>query len=322
MTTAQALLDRISWTVLRRLDGILQGDYRSFMRGSGFDLADLREYQQHDDVRHIDWNVTARLNQPYVRVFNEDREMAAWFIVDGSASLDFGSGTQRKRDVATDFIATMATLLTRHGNRVGAALYGGPSAAAGAAPATAARPDRVIPPGNSRVHVLSMLHSLKQTLIPLLPKEGKNLSNQTATPLADWLHSAGQLLKRRSTVFVLSDFITEPGWETPLGQLAQRHDVLAVRLSDPLETALPDLGMLTFTDAETGEDLWVDTHDAGFRQRFAEAAAKREADLRAAFGRCGADVLELSTDGDMVEALTRLSQLRRRRPARATPLQH
>lgn len=161
-------------------------------------------------------------------------------------------------------------------------------------------------------------------MITELPKEGKNphtqsLIPQTTTPLADWLHSAGQLLKRRSTVFVLSDFISDTGWEKPLGQLAQRHDVLAVRLSDPLEHALPDLGMLTFTDAETGEDLWVDTHDPAFRKRFAQAATERETALRASFARSGADVLELSTDGDMVEALTRLSQLRRRRPVCARP---
>ena len=121
---AEQLLRKLEWTVLRRLDGLLQGDYRTLLRGTGMDLADLREYQHHDDVRHIDWNVTARLEQPHVRVFTEDREMSAWFLLDLSPSMDFGSGEQRKRHVSTEFVAVLARMLTRHGNRVGAMLYG------------------------------------------------------------------------------------------------------------------------------------------------------------------------------------------------------
>jgi uncharacterized protein (DUF58 family) len=119
---AEALLRRLEWTVIRRLDGLLQGDYRTLMRGSGLDLADLREYQHHDDVRHIDWNVTARLQTPHVRVFTEDREMAAWFLLDLSPSVDFGSGEQRKSEVLEGFVAVLARLISRHGNRVGALL--------------------------------------------------------------------------------------------------------------------------------------------------------------------------------------------------------
>src|SRR5215208_2507068 len=122
--TSEALLKRLEWTVLRRLDGLLQGNYRTLMRGAGLDLADLREYQHHDDVRHIDWNVTARLQQPYVRQFTEDRELSAWFLVDLSASVDFGSNRFTKRAVAREFVAVLARLLTRRGNRVGALLYG------------------------------------------------------------------------------------------------------------------------------------------------------------------------------------------------------
>ena len=122
--SAEALLKRLEWTVLRRLDGLLQGDHRTLMRGAGLDLADLREYQHHDDVRHIDWNVTARLQQPYVRQFTEDRELSAWFLVDLSASVDFGSDRFTKRMVAREFVGVLARLLTRRGNRVGALLYG------------------------------------------------------------------------------------------------------------------------------------------------------------------------------------------------------
>src|SRR6187200_35526 len=145
---AEALLKRLEWTVLRRLDGILQGDYRTLMRGAGLDLADLREYQHHDDVRHIDWNVTARLQIPHVRVFTEDREMAAWFLLDLSPSVDFGSGEQRKRNVSAEFVAVLARMLTRHGNRVGAMLYG-------------SGVDTVIPTRGGRRHVLHVLHAIQ-----------------------------------------------------------------------------------------------------------------------------------------------------------------
>lgn len=290
-SNAEQLLRRLEWTVLRRLDGLLQGDYRTLLRGTGMDLADLREYQHHDDVRHIDWNVTARLSQPHVRVFTEDREMSAWFLLDLSPSMDFGSSDQKKRDVSTQFVAVLARALTRHGNRVGAMLYG-----SGA--------DTVIPARGGRHHVLHLLHTLQTR---------PDSSRQGATRLHELLQSAASVVRRRSTIFVVSDFISEPGWEKPLGQLAQRHEVVAVRLLDPLELALPDLGLIPIRDAETGEQLMVDTHDAGFRQRFARIAAQREADLRQSLGRAGVDALELSTDEDLVDTLMRFADLRKRR---------
>ena len=288
---AQQLLQRLEWTVLRRLDGLLQGDFRTLMRGTGMDLADLREYQHHDDVRHIDWNVTARLQQPHVRVFTEDREMSAWFLLDLSPSVDFGSGELRKRQVSSEFVAVLARLLTRHGNRVGAMLYG-------------AGVDKVLPARGGRQHVLQLLNALQNR---------PATNGAVSTRLHELLQSAAHTLKRRSTVFVVSDFISEPGWEKPLGQLAQRHEVVAVRLLDPMELALPDLGMIIFRDAETGEQVLVDTHDKGFRQRFARIAAEREAALRQALGRAGVDTLELSTDSDLVDALMRFTDMRKRR---------
>jgi uncharacterized protein (DUF58 family) len=289
--SAEHVLRRLEWTVLRRLDGLLQGDYRTLMRGTGMDLADLREYQHHDDVRHIDWNVTARLQLPHVRVFTEDREMASWFLLDLSPSVDFGSGTQRKSQISADFVAVLARVLTRHGNRVGAMLYG-------------SGVDTVMPARGGRAQVLQLLHNMQTR-----PES----TGAVSTRLNDLLQSAAQLLRRRSTVFVVSDFISEPGWEKTLGQLAQRHEVVAVRLLDPLELELPDLGLLPIRDAETGEQLLVDTHDAGFRRRFARIAAQREADLRQALAQAGVDTLELSTDGDLVEAIMRFTELRKRR---------
>ncbi|MEP6722446.1 MAG: DUF58 domain-containing protein [Variovorax sp.] len=290
---AERALRRLEWTVIRRLDGLLQGDYRTLMRGTGLDLADLREYQHHDDVRHIDWNVTARLQVPHVRVFTEDREMAAWFVLDLSRSVDFGSGLRAKREISAGFVGVLARLLTRHGNRVGALVYGNELEA-------------VIPPRSGRRHVLHLLHSMERRAAALRPGQGM-------TRLADLLQSAATLMPRRSTVFVVSDFLSEPGWEKPLGLLAQRHEVVAVRLYDPLELELPDLGLVPLTDAETGEQLWVDTHDAGFRKRFARLASEREATLRAALARAGVDALELSTADDLVESIVRFADMRKRR---------
>ena len=287
---AEQVLRRLEWKVIRRLDGLLQGDYRTLLRGAGLDLADLREYQVHDDVRHIDWNVTARLQSPHVRVFTEDREMSAWFLLDLSPSVDFGSGELRKRQVSAEFVAVLARLLTRHGNRVGAMLYG-------------SGVDTVIPTRTGRRHVLHLLHSM---LDRASPEAGP-------TRLQDLLASAAAMIRRRSTLFVVSDFISEPGWEKPLAQLAQHHEVVAVRVLDPLELELPDLGLLTLRDAETGEQLLVDTHDAGFRKRFARIAAQREAELREALTRCHVDALELSTDADLVDAIVRFVDMRKRR---------
>ncbi len=296
---ADALLRRLEWTVLRRLDGALQGHYRTLMRGSGLDLADLREYQLHDDVRHIDWNVTARLAVPHVRVFTEDREMAAWFLLDLSASVDFGSGARLKRQVSAEFVAVLARLLTRHGNRVGALLYGNGV-------------EQMMPPRASRTHVLQLLHAMQNR------PEPSPAAAPTSTRLADLLQAGANFIRRRSTIFVVSDFISEPGWEKPLGQLAQRHEVLAVRLFDPLERALPDLGLIPLRDAETGQELMVDTHDAGFRRRFAQIAAQREDELRATLARAGVDALELSTEGELLGAIVRFIELRRQR-TRAAP---
>ncbi|MGH8690699.1 MAG: DUF58 domain-containing protein, partial [Burkholderiales bacterium] len=214
----EAVLRRLEWTVIRRLDGLLQGDYRTLFRGFGLDLADLREYQYGDDVRHIDWNVTARLQTPYVRVYHEDREVTAWFLLDLSPSVDFGSGQVRKRAVSSDFVAVLARILTRHGNKVGALFYGEDV-------------DAMIPARSGRRHVLRILHAMLARPAP---------SRNAPTDLGELLGAAAHLMRRRSLVFVVSDFISVPGWAERLGQLAQRHEIVAVRLHDPLEASLPD----------------------------------------------------------------------------------
>jgi uncharacterized protein (DUF58 family) len=295
-STPDAILRRLEWTVIRRLDGVLHGDYRTLFRGYGLDFADLREYAYGDDVRHIDWNVTARLQTPYVREYYEEREVAAWFLLDLSASVDFGSRQQKKQAVSAEFVSVLARLLTRHGNRVGALLYGDSV-------------DTVIPARSGRRQVLHLLHRMMAR-----PARAQT----AATNLRELLQTAYRVAPRRSLVFVVSDFISAPGWAEPLAHLAQRHDVVAVRLFDPLEMDLPDLGMLVVQDAETGEQLFVDTHDRAFRKRFEEAAKRREEAMRDAFRIAGVDALELSTDDDLIDAILRFADLRKRRSQLAT----
>jgi uncharacterized protein (DUF58 family) len=290
-STPERILQRLDWHVIRRLDGLLQGDYRTLFYGYGVDFADLREYQPEDDIRYIDWNVTARMDTPYVRQYVEDREITAWFLLDLSPSVDFGTVQSLKRTVLIDFVTTLARLLTRHGNRVGAMFYG-------------SRVERTIPARGGRLQVLRLVNDLlKQPRLPSAP----------FTSLAPLFLAGLNAIRKRSLVFVISDFISEPGWERPLNLLSQRHEVLVVRLWDPREVELPDIGPIIMEDAETGEQLYVDTRDKKFRQRFYEAARQREAALSESFKRAGVDALSLSTDEDLVHAIVRFAKLRQQR---------
>lgn len=290
----ERILQRLDWQIVRRLDGILQGDYRSLFYGAGLDLADLREYQVEDDIRYIDWNVTARMDTPYVRQYVEDREITAWFLLDLSPSVDFGTVQTLKRNLLIDLVTVMARLLTRHGNRVGAIFYG-------------SEIQRVIPPGGGRLQVLRMINDLmKQPRLPHSPM----------TDLNALLSSAYDTIRRRSLVFIVSDFFSTPGWEKSLVLLNQRHEVIAVRLSDPREKDLPDIGMIVLEDSETGEQLYVDTHDRKFRERFHDAAQRREAELSAAFRRARIDVLNLSTEEQMLRSVVKFAVMRKNRKIR------
>ena len=290
VSTPERILQRLDWQVIRRLDGLLQGDYRTLFYGYGMDFADLREYQPEDDIRYIDWNVTARMNTPYVRQYVEDREITAWFLLDLSPSIDFGTVQSLKRNVLIDFVTTLARVLTRHGNRVGAIFYD-------------SHVEKMIPARGGRIQVLRLANDLlKQPQLPRAPFTNLN-------PL---LEGGLYSFRKRSLVFVISDFICAPGWERTLNLLNQRHEVLTVRLWDPREIELPDMGMVVMEDAETGEQMFVDTHDRKFRQRFEEAARQREAELGQAFKRAGVDALALSTEDDLVQAIVRFANLRRR----------
>jgi uncharacterized protein (DUF58 family) len=290
-STPERILQRIDWKIIRRLDGLLQGDYRSLFYGYGVDLADIREYQPGDDIRYIDWNVTARMDIPYLRQYTEEREVTAWFLLDLSPSIDFGGVNSLKRTVLIDFVGTLARLLTRHGNRVGAVFY-------------SSQVDRIIPAGSGRNQVLRLIHDLL---------DQPHLTHSPFTDLTPLIGSSLNAIRRRSLVFIISDFISEPGWEKPLSLMNQRHEVITVRLWDPREASLPDIGPIIMEDAETGEQLYVDTHDRRFRQRFEQAANQREASLAQAFTQAGVDCLSLSTEEDLVSAIVRYAALRKQR---------
>ncbi len=290
-STPERILQRIDWKIIRRLDGLLQGDYRSLFYGYGVDLADLREYQPGDDIRYIDWNVTARMDTPYLRQYAEEREITAWFLLDLSPSIDFGGVSSLKRTVLIDFVSTLARLLTRHGNRIGAVFY-------------TSQVDRIIPSGSGRNQVLRLIHELL---------DQPRLTHSPFTDLAPLIGGTLNAIRRRSLVFIISDFISEPGWEKPLSLMNRRHEVITVRLWDPREVVLPDIGPIIMEDAETGEQLYVDTHDRRFRQRFEQAAHQREAALQQSFKQAGVDYLSLSTEEDLVSTIVRYAALRKQR---------
>lgn len=289
--TPEQVLHRLEWTVIRRLDGLLQGSYRTVFRGIGTDFLDLREYTPGDDVRHIDWNVTARMDAPFVREYTEDRELTAWLLLDRSPSMGFGPIDRPKELVLCELATTFARLLTRGGNRVGAILFDDDV-------------EELLPPRSSRNQVLALTRSL---LRPPAPPSG------AVTDLRRLLETAAATVRRRSLVVLVTDFITTPGWERPLLRLSERHEVVAIRLHDPREHELPDAGVIVVEDAETGEQLIVDSSDVHFRQRLREAGEHREAELRAATLRAGVDVCEVSTSDDLVTALVRIVESRRRR---------
>ncbi len=277
------LLRRLEWKLGRRLDGRLQGAYRTVWHGTGIDFTDLRAYTPEDDVRHIDWNVTARLDEPFVRQYTEDRELTAWLVVDRSASMRTGRGGSGKESVATELAVGLGRLIAQGGNRTGAILYDNAA-------------HRVVPPRTGRDQILRITHEL------LRPLPG--VTTGATTDLAAMLTlAAATTVRRRSLIFVMSDFIGEPGWERPLGLLAQRHEVVVIRVVDPAELELPDLGLILVQDAETGEQLLVDTSDPLLRARLAAQVGARERELAAAMRRAGIAPHRVTTDQDLLGAL-------------------
>jgi len=290
------LLRRLEFKVVRRLDGFLFGDYRGLFYGPSLDLAEVREYQPGDEVRRIDWNVTARSGRLHVRQYREERELTAWLLVDTSASMGFGTRRTLKRDLAREFAGVAALVITRHGDRVGAVAFG-PRAG-------------TLPPRGGRAQALAVLRLLSGAAAPAATPGGASLEAA--------LEALERTLRRRSLVFVVSDFLElatpgPGGWAGALGRLAQRHDVVAVRVSDPAERALPDVGGLRLRDPESGQELWLDTSDPAVRAAHARLVGERDTALRRALRSAGADLLDLGTEQGPVGPLLRFAAARRGR---------
>ena len=287
----EQILRRLELTVTRRLDGLLQGDYQALLPGLGSEPGDSREYQEGDDVRRMDWNVTARTTVPHVRDPVADRELESWAIVDCSASLDFGTANCEKRDLALAAVAAIGFLTTRTGNRMGALVV---------------RPDGVarIPARSGRAPLMALLHTLAT-------RDRVDGSGPTDLGAAILSHVVAR--RRRGLAVVVSDFISPPGWERPLTGLAARHQVLAVEVVDPRELELPNVGYLTLVDPETGRRMQVQTAKASLRQRYAEAALAQRAEIAAAIRRSGAQHLVLRTDRDWLRDIVDFVLTARRR---------
>ncbi|HZB31698.1 MAG TPA: DUF58 domain-containing protein [Streptosporangiaceae bacterium] len=278
----ERLLLRLEWKVVRRLDGRLQGDHRTVHRGSGIDFTGSRPYVDGDDARHIDWNVTARLDEPYLRVFTEDRDLTVWLVLDRSASMAAGRPGRGKHDVLAELALVLARMFGRGGNRVGALLFDTGML-------------RVVPPGTSRRHALRIGAELERT--------SAAARGGATTDLAEMIDAAGRLARRRALIVVLSDFIGDGDWEHSLQRLVRRHEVVALRIVDTADDALPEAGLIVVEDAETGEQLIVDSADPLLRVRFRAAVDTRDARLTAGMRRAGVPVHRIDTDRDLVEAL-------------------
>jgi uncharacterized protein (DUF58 family) len=296
-TSVDELLRRLRWPVLRRLAVHPGGDELSRLRGAGIEYADVREYQPGDDPRSIDWNLTARSDRTYVRESVPDRGADVWLLVDTSRSLDWGTARCLKRQLVLELTAAAGQLLVKHGNRIGAVLFD-------------QHVQAVVRPAPGRTGLLRLIAQIEAAPASL-PVSGP-------TDLSAVLLEAGRLLRRPSLVIVISDFLVPDGWEQALSSLALKHEVVAAVIADPREREIPDVGMVTFEDPETGRQLLVDTGSKRLRERFRRAAEEQRQTLERKLLGAGAAVAPLSTDQDLVPQL--LNFFLRRRAERRGPL--
>jgi uncharacterized protein (DUF58 family) len=275
----------------RLVNSVFSGEYRSIFKGQGMEFAEVREYQPGDEVRSIDWNVTARMRRPFVKRYIEERELTLMLAVDVSGSGQFGTVRQFKAELATELAAVLTMSAVRNNDRVGVLLY-------------TDRVEHVVPPGKGRRHAMRILRDV------LLHKpRGKT----TDTPLA--LDFMRRLLKQHAIVFLISD-LTDPGIERPLKLLNQRHDVIVARLEDPSERTLPNVGVARLVDPETGQTLDIDTSDPRVRATYTELSAKRNDAIRSMLRRLGIDDIPISTRDSFIEPLLRFFRARETRAAR------
>ena len=289
--SSREVLRRLELRVTRKLDGLLQGDYRGLIPGHGSEPGETRVYQAGDDVRRIDWNVTARTQTTHIRESIADRELETWLCVDQSASLDFGTTTMEKRDLALSAAAAIGFLTARVGNRLGAVLV---------------EPSRVveIPARQGRSHLMAILHRVQ------------NAPRSEGAADADLAKGIRRLMSpahRRGLAVVVSDLLAPPGWQQEIARVAVRHDVLVIEVLDPRELELPDVGTLALVDPETGRLREVNTRRAKLRARYADAARDQRAENARTVRRAGADHLVLRTDRDWLFDIVQFVVLRRKR---------
>jgi uncharacterized protein (DUF58 family) len=296
-TRADALLRQLELVVTRRLDGLLQGDFQGLVPGAGSEAGDGRVYRPGDDVRRMDWNLTARTTVPHVRQTIVDRELETWLLVDGSASLDFGTADCEKRDLALFAAAAVGFLTARQGNRLGTMV---------------ATPTGIVtrPPRSGRAPLLARLHELAAYRAP-----AATAGDVPPADLAAAMDALRRVARRRGLVVVVSDFLEPRDWERPFRGLASMHDVLAVEVVDPRELELPPVGLLMLVDPETGRRVEVQTRSAKLRARFAAAATSQRSAISGAIRRAGVDHVQLRTDRDWLRDIVRYVVVRRRRRA-------
>jgi uncharacterized protein (DUF58 family) len=280
---SEGLLRALDITVARRMEGLLAGDYRSRLLGQGSELAQIRPYVLGDDVRQIDWNVTARTGEPHIRVQHAERVLVTWLVLDTSPSMAFGTAERRKADVAEGVAVAVGHVATRRGNRLGVVTFGD------------ANP-RSAPVRQGRRGLIGLLAALRE--------ESPNGNTRVgATSLGEAIRRTDALARQRSFVVVVSDFRGPNDWRRPLLQLAGRHDVMAIEIRDPREQELPNAGELWLVDPETGRQLRVDTRSPKLRRRFAEAAAAERAQLSRSLASMGVRHAVLTTSGDWLREL-------------------
>ena len=282
---------RLQLKARRAVEDLLGGEYHSVFKGAGMSFEEVRAYQPGDDVRSIDWNVTARMGHPFVKRFIEERELTVLLAVDVSGSNQFGSGMQQKREVAAELAAVLAFSAISNNDRVGLVQF-------------TDRIERFVPPGKGTRHVLRLIRDV----LFYQPQH-------RGTSLREGLDFLNRVQRRRAVVFFFSDFM-DRGFERALKRTGRRHDFVAVRLTDRREEELPAVGLLELEDAETGQQLLVDTSSKAVRAAFQAQALARQEAIRQLARSAGVDLVEVSTDGRHLEALVRFFQLRERRQRR------
>ncbi len=265
---------------------IFAGEYHSAFKGRGMTFSEVREYQYGDDIRNIDWNVTARHNRPYVKVFEEERELTVMLMIDVSASRNFGTISKLKKNQITEIAAVLAFSAIQNNDKIGVIFFSN-------------KVEKFIPPKKGRTHILHIIREL----IDFYPENKQ-------TDIEQALEYMTNSIKKRCTCFVLSDFIDEHDFAHALAIANRKHDVVALRVYDPRENQLPPVGMMYLKDAETGEQMWVDTSDRKLREEYEKYAREREIKLDATFKRSGVDVANIRSDEDYVRALIALFKKR------------